>query len=414
MLNNIKLSLQYILPKLWLTRLAGWGASKRAGWLTKLVIDLFVKFYNVDMKEAQKPDTASYRTFNDFFVRPLREEARPVDTDPSILVMPADGVISQLGAIEQDKILQAKGHNYTLEALLAGNYQMAELFHNGHFATTYLSPRDYHRVHMPCNGILREMIYVPGDLFSVNHFTAQNVPNLFARNERVICLFDTEFGPMAQILVGATIVGSIETVWSGTVTPPREGIIKRWTWPAGESEGSVALLKGQEMGRFKLGSTVINLFAPGSVKLVEHLQSLSVTKLGQPLAMSVEAAKAAEEARAIEATEAAKIAEEARAAEAAKAAEEAKAAEATKAAEEAQAAEAAKAAEVAKKAKPAVDSAAVKPKANNTATPRSDDAATLAQEAKTTTGKGSASAPAQSPASEPDSNAAPKNNQTDS
>lgn len=133
----------------------------------------------------------------------------------------------------------------TLEALLAGNYQMADLFRNGSFATTYLSPRDYHRVHMPCNGILREMIYVPGDLFSVNHLTAQNVPNLFARNERVICLFDTEFGPMAQILVGATIVGSIETVWSGTVTPPREGIIKRWTWPAGESEGSVALLKGQ-------------------------------------------------------------------------------------------------------------------------------------------------------------------------
>jgi phosphatidylserine decarboxylase len=165
---------------------------------------------------------------------------------------------------------------------------MADLFRNGSFVTTYLSPRDYHRVHMPCNGILREMIYVPGDLFSVNHLTAQNVPNLFARNERVICLFDTEFGPMAQILVGATIVGSIETVWAGTITPPREGVIKRWTWPAGESEGSVALLKGQEMGRFKLGSTVINLFAPGKVNLVESLKSLSVTKIGQPLAISTE------------------------------------------------------------------------------------------------------------------------------
>ena len=289
MLNSFKLSLQYILPKLWLTRLAGWGASKRAGWLTKLVIDLFVKFYKVDMKEAQKPDTASYRTFNDFFVRPLREDARTVNTDPYVLVMPADGVISQLGAIEGDKILQAKGHDYSLEALLAGNYIMADLFRNGTFATTYLSPRDYHRVHMPCNGILREMIYVPGDLFSVNHLTAQNVPNLFARNERVICLFDTEFGPMAQILVGATIVGSIETVWSGTVTPPREGVIKRWTYPAGDQEGSVALLKGQEMGRFKLGSTVINLFAPGKVKLVDALKNLSVTKLGEPLAISTEA-----------------------------------------------------------------------------------------------------------------------------
>lgn len=246
MLNDLKLSLQYILPKLWLTRLAGWGASKRAGWLTKLVIDLFVKYYKVDMKEAQKPDTAAYRTFNDFFVRPLRDDVRPLNTDPNVLVMPADGVISQLGAIENDKILQAKGHDYSLEALLAGNYQMADLFRNGSFATTYLSPRDYHRVHMPCNGILREMIYVPGDLFSVNHLTAQNVPNLFARNERVICLFDTEFGPMAQILVGATIVGSIETVWSGTVTPPREGIIKRWTSPAGDNEGSIALLKGRD------------------------------------------------------------------------------------------------------------------------------------------------------------------------
>jgi phosphatidylserine decarboxylase len=202
--------------------------------------------------------------------------------------MPADGVISQLGAIDNDKILQAKGHNYSLEALLAGNYLMADLFRNGSFVTTYLSPRDYHRVHMPCNGILREMIYVPGDLFSVNHLTAQNVPNLFARNERVICLFDTEFGPMAQILVGATIVGSIETVWAGTVTPPREGIIKRWTFPQGESEGAVALLKGQEMGRFKLGSTVINLFAPGKVQLVDALRSLSVTKIGQPLALSTE------------------------------------------------------------------------------------------------------------------------------
>ena len=246
MLNDLKLSLQYILPKLWLTRLAGWGASKRAGWLTKLVIDLFVKYYKVDMKEAQKPDTAAYRTFNDFFVRPLRDDVRPLNTDPNVLVMPADGVISQLGAIENDKILQAKGHDYSLEALLAGNYQMADLFRNGSFATTYLSPRDYHRVHMPCNGILREMIYVPGDLFSV--------------------------------------------------TPPREGIIKRWTWPAGDNEGSIALLKGQEMGRFKLGSTVINLFAPGQVKLVDTLQSLSVTKIGQPLATAVEATAAAEPA----------------------------------------------------------------------------------------------------------------------
>ena len=287
LLNSFKLSLQYILPKLWLTRLAGWGASKRAGWLTKLVIDLFVKYYKVDMKEAQKPDTAAYRTFNDFFVRPLRDDVRPLNTDPNVLVMPADGVISQLGAIENDKILQAKGHDYSLEALLAGNYQMADLFRNGSFATTYLSPRDYHRVHMPCNGILREMIYVPGDLYSVNPLTARNIPNLFARNERVICYFETDIGPMVQILVGATIVGSIETVWAGTITPPREGVIKRWHYPAADDESAVVLLKGQEMGRFKLGSTVINLFAPGRVKLAESLEAESKTRLGQPLAIAL-------------------------------------------------------------------------------------------------------------------------------
>ena len=176
----------------------------------------------------------------------------------------------------------------TLEALLAGDRQMAAQFRDGEFATTYLAPRDYHRVHMPCNGILREMIYVPGDLYSVNPLTARNIPNLFARNERVICYFDTEFGPMAQILVGATIVGSIETAWSGTVTPPREGVIKRWSFPGADAEGAVVLLKGQEMGRFKLGSTVINLFAPGRIKLAESLEAESKTRLGQPMAMALQ------------------------------------------------------------------------------------------------------------------------------
>nr|WP_154325402.1 archaetidylserine decarboxylase [Pantoea sp. 201603H] len=288
MLDRIKLGLNYLLPKKWLTELAGWGASKRAGWLTKAVIDLFVRYYKVDMSEAQKPDTATYRTFNDFFVRPLRDDARPIDADPNLLVLPADGAISQLGRIDGDSIFQAKGHFYSLESLLAGNYQLADKFRDGEFVTTYLAPRDYHRVHMPCNGILREMIYVPGDLFSVNPLTAQNVPNLFARNERVICYFDTEFGPMVQILVGATIVGSIETAWSGTVTPPRQGVIKRWTWPGAEEEGAVVLLKGQEMGRFKLGSTVINLFAPGKVQLVESLAAGSKTQLGQPLAIALQ------------------------------------------------------------------------------------------------------------------------------
>ena len=288
MLDRIKLGLNNLLPKQALTELAGWGASKRGGWLTKAVIDAFVWFYKVDMHEAQKPDTASYRTFNDFFVRPLRDDARPLNTDPNQLILPADGAISQLGRIEGEQIFQAKGHTYSLEALLAGQAAMVDLFRDGEFVTTYLAPRDYHRVHMPCNGILREMIYVPGDLYSVNPLTAQNIPNLFARNERVICLFDTEFGPLAQILVGATIVGSIETVWAGTVTPPREGVIKRWSWPGADEEGAVVLLKGQEMGRFKLGSTVINLFAAGKVQLDPRLAAESKTRLGEPLALALQ------------------------------------------------------------------------------------------------------------------------------
>ncbi|KAA5964049.1 MAG: phosphatidylserine decarboxylase [Pantoea eucrina] len=287
MFDRFKLGLNHILPKKALTELAGWGASRRGGWLTKAVIDAFVWFYKVDMAEASKPHTGSYRTFNDFFVRPLKEGARPVDPDASLLALPCDGAISQLGRITGDQIFQAKGHYYTLQALLAGNDELAEKFIDGEFVTTYLAPRDYHRVHMPCNGILREMIYVPGDLYSVNPLTARNIPNLFARNERVICVFDTDHGPMVQILVGATIVGSIETVWAGTVTPPREGVIKRWRYPSAEHDGAVVLLKGQEMGRFKLGSTVINLFAPDRVKLAESLEAESKTRLGQPLAIAL-------------------------------------------------------------------------------------------------------------------------------
>ncbi|ANE75008.1 archaetidylserine decarboxylase [Dickeya solani] len=287
MLDRIKIALQHLLPKVWLTQLAGWGADRQAGMLTKLVIDLFARIYKVNMQDAQQPDTASYRSFNDFFVRPLKLGIRPVDPLPNRLVLPADGTISQLGTIDDDRILQAKQHDYTLEALLAGNYIIADLFRDGLFVTTYLSPRDYHRVHMPCDGILRDMIYVPGDLFSVNPLTAANVPNLFARNERVICLFDTPFGPMVQILVGATIVGSIETVWAGVVTPPREGIIKRWAYPM-EGEGAVILEKGDEMGRFKLGSTVINLFAKDRVQLMPGLTSQSVTRMGEAMAEALD------------------------------------------------------------------------------------------------------------------------------
>lgn len=284
MLDRIKIALQHLLPKRWLTELVGWGAERRGGWLTRRFTTLFVHVYNVDMQEAQQPNVAAYPTFNDFFVRPLSDDARPIDADPSVLVLPADGVISQFGPIESEQVFQAKGHHYSLKALLAGNESLIAYFRDGSFAIIYLAPRDYHRVHMPCNGMLREMLYVPGKLFSVNPLTAANIPNLFARNERLICLFDTDFGPMAQILVGAIIVGSIETVWAGTITPPRPGIIKRWSYPQVNSADAVVLLKGQEMGRFKLGSTVINLFAGKNVLLSEHLHTCYVTRVGQRLA----------------------------------------------------------------------------------------------------------------------------------
>lgn len=284
MLDKIKIALQHLLPKRWLTELAGWGAECRGGWLTRWVIMLFVHIYKVDMQEAKQSDVAAYPTFNAFFVRSLRDNVRPIDTDPAVLVLPADGIISQHGTIEGEQIFQAKGHHYSLEALLAGNESMITYFRGGSFVTIYLAPRDYHRVHMPYNGVLREMLYVPGNFFSVNPLITANIPNLFARNERVICLFNTNFGPMAQILVGAIIVGSIETVWAGPITPPREGIIKRWHYPQANSAESVILLKGQEMGRFKLGSIVINLFPSKNVLLSKHLSTQYVTRVGQRLA----------------------------------------------------------------------------------------------------------------------------------
>lgn len=287
MLNKIKIRLQYLLPKRWLTQLAGWGAEWQGGWITQWVITLFIRVYKVDVRELQQPNVADYPTFNAFFVRQLREDTRPIDKDPSVLVMPADGIIAQFGPIDGDQIFQAKGHYYSLKALLANNNAMIKYFRDGSFTTIYLAPRDYHRVHMPCNALLHEVIYVPGKLFSVNPMTAANIPNLFARNERLICLFETNFGPMAQILVGATLVGSIETVWSGTVTPPRERIIKRWRHFQLNDANGIVLLKGQEMGRFKLGSTVINLFTNGKVFLGDHLYFRYVTRVGQNLAHGI-------------------------------------------------------------------------------------------------------------------------------
>lgn len=287
MLKKIKIKLQYLLPKQWLTQLAGWLANQKAANFTQLMIKLFVKFYKVDMTEAKKSEFSSYSTFNEFFTRQLKENIRPIIAGDNQLIFPADGTISQLGLISNNHILQAKGYSYSLEALLAGNYILANKFYNGLFITTYLSPRDYHRVHMPCDGLLTEMIYVPGNLFSVNELISKNVPNLFARNERLICIFDTLFGAVAQVLIGATIIGSIETSWYGCINNKREGIIKRWTYPEKSKTGAVFLKKGEEMGKFKLGSTVINLFESNHIKFNAILGSGTITRVGELLAESI-------------------------------------------------------------------------------------------------------------------------------
>ena len=247
---------QYLVPQQALTAFAGWVSSHERGWVTTEIIRRFVLKYQVNMDEAANPDIASYPTFNAFFTRALKPGARPLaDAD---LVCPVDGAISQVGAIERDQIFQAKGHRYSTTAVVGGDATLAAQFENGSFATLYLSPRDYHRIHMPCDGRLTRMVYVPGDLFSVNPTTARGVPGLFARNERVVCVFDSARGPFVLILVGATIVGSMATVWHGVVNPPRGKAVRTWDYP--DSQAAITLKKGDEMGRFLLGSTVVLLF----------------------------------------------------------------------------------------------------------------------------------------------------------
>lgn len=251
---------QHLLPKLALTRAAGAAARARAGARTTAAIRWFIRRYGVDMAEAAEPDPAAYASFNDFFTRALKDGVRPLaDVGPDGLLCPVDGAISQFGPLEGEQIFQAKGHRYTATALLGDDDLEAVRYRGGHFATLYLSPRDYHRIHMPCAGTLRRMVHVPGALFSVNPATARAVPGLFARNERVVCHFDDATGrPFVLVLVGATIVGSMATVWHGVVNPPRPGTLQRWDY----APGQVVLAAGAEMGRFLLGSTVVMLF-PG-------------------------------------------------------------------------------------------------------------------------------------------------------
>lgn len=260
MSDRLKVLPQYLLPKQAITALMGRLASAQAGNMTTRAIRWFIGRYKVNMDEAVNADPSSYSTFNEFFTRPLRPGTRPLaDAD---FLCPVDGAISQCGAIEKDQIFQAKGHRYSTTALVGGDSVLARKFEDGQFATLYLSPRDYHRIHMPCDGRLQRMIYVPGALFSVNPVTARGVPGLFARNERVVCVFESDFGTWVLTLVGATIVGSMATVWHGVVNPPRTGNVREWHY----EDKNISLKKGEEMGRFLLGSTVVMCFPKNTIK----------------------------------------------------------------------------------------------------------------------------------------------------
>ncbi|TMO29734.1 phosphatidylserine decarboxylase [Pseudoalteromonas sp. S4492] len=271
------------MPKHFISRMVGKLAAAKAGGLTTALIKLFIKQYKIDMSEAKYPDPAHYKTFNEFFTRPLKEGIRPLAEESDIIAHPVDGAISQLGDVVDGQIIQAKGHDYSLQALLGGKEEDTAPFLGGKFATIYLAPKDYHRIHMPVDGTLSKMIYVPGDLFSVNPLTAQNVPNLFARNERVVAIFETEIGPLAMVLVGATIVASIETIWAGTVTPPAGKDVFSWNYPT-EGDNAITLKKGEEMGRFKLGSTVILAWGANQAEFLSDQHPETVTRMGTPFA----------------------------------------------------------------------------------------------------------------------------------
>ena len=280
--DKLFVTLQYLIPQHALSRLVGMLARSEVPWIKTTFINIFMKRFGIDLSEAQIEDPDQFETFNAFFTRALKADARPLEAaDATDIACPADGAVSQLGAIRANQVFQAKGHDYSLYDLLGGDSALASEFTNGQFATIYLSPRDYHRVHMPVTGTLRETRYVPGDLFSVNEATANGVPNLFARNERLVCIFDTEHGPAAVILVGAMIVAGIETVFSGQVTPlPKQVVTTDY-----QRTAPITLEKGDELGRFLLGSTVVLLFPEGKARFESDLKAGSLVrvkgKLGQ-------------------------------------------------------------------------------------------------------------------------------------
>lgn len=280
--DRLFVALQSLIPQRWLS--ARLYRLARLTWppLKDLMIRAFIRHYRVDLSEALEPDPRAYPHFNAFFTRALKADARPMDPDPQAILSPVDGVISQIGTIDEGRLFQAKGHTYRVEELLALAPGEPHPFAGGRFATLYLSPRDYHRIHMPLAGRLEQMVYVPGRLFGVNSATAALVPHLFARNERLICRFATEAGPMAVILVGALIVGGLETVWAGEITPPHRGPEpERWDYPP--EAPSIQLARGQELGRFNLGSTVILLLPGQTAEWDPKRVAGSPIKVGQRL-----------------------------------------------------------------------------------------------------------------------------------
>lgn len=279
--------LQYLLPKRALTEFAGWCANSKATWWVHNVIPWFIRRYGVNMAEAANPDPRSYPSFNAFFTRALKPGARPLAQ--ADFVCPVDGAISQHGAIQKDQIFQAKGHHYSTQALVGGDAALAAQFDDGAFATIYLSPKDYHRIHMPAAARLRRMIHVPGELFSVNPATARGVPGLFARNERVVCVFDMPCGPQGelrpfvQVLVGATIVGSMATPWHGVVNPPRPGQIREWTY----DDAPLQLQRGEHMGTFLLGSTVVLLWPKDTIAFNPQWAAGQGVRMGEAMGQAL-------------------------------------------------------------------------------------------------------------------------------
>jgi len=278
-IEPLKVIPQYLIPQHGISKLLGHFADKALGKTTERIISKFASHYNVNMDEAENPDLKSYKTFNQFFTRALKAGIRDICND-GYVASPVDGTVSQAGRIRQGFMIQAKNHDYTSTDLLGGDKELAEKFDDGCFATIYLSPKDYHRIHMPVAGKLIGMKHIPGKLFSVNPVTARNVPRLFARNERAVCLFQTELGLMAMIAVGATVVGSIETVWHGTVTPPT---VKKVTNFHYKDDKAITLKKGDEMGRFKLGSTVILMFQKGALSFNEKMKPEVPLQFGESI-----------------------------------------------------------------------------------------------------------------------------------